>query len=132
MMRFLIVEDDPSGICLLRTLLAEYGEVDEAPDGPAAIAAFESALAQGAPYDVIFLDIMIPGLSGHGVLRAIRERERRMRLPQIREAKVIMTTALDSPENIHQAFYEGRASAYLVKPILRAAVLTEMKKLGLL
>lgn len=131
-MRCLIVEDDPSGVQLLKVILAGFGDVDEVPEGPAAIEAFESALAQGAPYDVIFLDIMIPGLSGHEVLKAIRERERRMGLPQIREVKVIMTTALDSPDNVNQAFCEGRASAYLVKPILRAAVLKEMKKLSLL
>lgn len=131
-MKFLIAEDDPSGILLLKMILTEYGDVDDVADGRAAIEAFERASAKGAPYDAIFLDIMMPDLNGHEVLRTIRERERRMRLPQIRQTKVIMTTALDSADNVNQAFYEGRASAYLVKPILRTAVLQEMKKLGLL
>lgn len=130
-MKFLIVEDDPSGIMLLKTILAGYGDVDEVIDGTAAVEAFDSAWTQGKPYDVIFLDIMMPGMNGHDVLLAIRERERERRLPQVKEVKVIMTTALDNAESVSQAFLEGRASAYLVKPILRAKVLEEMRKLGI-
>jgi two-component system chemotaxis response regulator CheY len=130
-MKFLIVEDDPSGIMLLKTILAGYGDVDEVIDGTAAVEAFDNAWAQGKPYDVIFLDIMMPGMNGHDVLLAIRERERERRLPQVKEVKVIMTTALDNAESVSQAFLKGRASAYLVKPILRAKVLEEMRKLGI-
>ena len=131
-MKFLIVEDDPAGVILLRMILTEYGDVDEVNDGPGAIEAFDGAWSEGSPYDVIFLDIMMPDMNGHEVLKIIRERERALRLPQIREVKVIMTTALDSAASVSQAFYEGRASGYLVKPIYGYSIINEMKKLGII
>jgi len=131
-MKFLIAEDDPAGAILLRMILLEYGEVGEVNNGPAAIEAFDDAWSEGKPYDVIFLDIMMPDMSGHEVLKVIRDRERALRLPQIREVKIIMTSALDSAESVSQAFHEGRASAYLVKPIYAHSVITEMKKLGII
>ena len=130
-MRFLIVEDDLSGVMLLRKILTEYGDIEDVADGPEAIEAFDKAWSEGSPFDIIFLDIMMPSMSGHEVLAAIRKREQDRCLPQIREVKVVMTTALDNADSVSQAFYEGRASAYLVKPILRHHVLEEMKKLGI-
>lgn len=130
-MKFLIVEDDPSGVLLLKKILVEFGEVGEAIDGTAALEAFDLAWNEQNPYDVIFLDIMMPDMNGHEVLKAIRDREKMRRLPQVREAKVIMTTALDNLESVTQAFHEGRASAYLVKPILRGSIVAELRKLNL-
>lgn len=129
-MRFLIVEDDISGVMLLRKILYNYGEINDVADGPEAIEAFDRAWAEGNPYNLIFLDIMMPSMSGQDVLSIIRKKETEMRLPQLKEVKVIMTSALDSVDSVSQAFNEGRASAYLVKPILKNHVLAEMSKLG--
>jgi len=128
-MRFLIVEDDLSGVMLLRKILSEYGEIDEMTDGPEAVEAFDRAWAEGKPYDLIFLDIMMPSMNGLQVLSMIRKKEMEMRLPQLKEVKVIITSALDSVDSVSQAFNEGRAFAYLVKPILKHHVLAEINKL---
>ncbi|PKN40080.1 MAG: response regulator [Deltaproteobacteria bacterium HGW-Deltaproteobacteria-18] len=128
-MRFLIVEDDISGVMLLHKILCEYGEIDDVADGPEAIKAFDSAWAEGDPYNIIFLDIMMPSMSGQDVLSIIRKKEIEMRIPQLKQVKVIITSALDSVDSVSQAFNEGRASAYLVKPILKHHVLEEMSKL---
>lgn len=129
-MRFLIVEDDISGVMLLRKILYQYGEIDDVADGPEAIEAFEKAWNEGNPYNLIFLDIMMPSMSGQDVLSIIRKKETEMRLPQIKEVKIIITSALDSVDSVSQAFNEGRASAYLVKPILKHHILAEINKLG--
>jgi two-component system, chemotaxis family, chemotaxis protein CheY len=129
-MRFLIVEDDLSGVMLLRKVLQEYGEIDDVADGPEAVEAFDRAWSEGKPYDLIFLDIMMPSLSGQQVLSIIRKKEMEMRLPQLKEVKVIITSALDSVDSVSQAFNEGRAFAYLVKPILKHHILAEIKKLN--
>ena len=131
-MKFLIVENDPASILLLRIILEKYGTSDEAATGRQALELHESAMKDGNPYDAIFLDLMLPDISGQHVLKSIRDRERTWRIPDLRTAKVIMATALDDAENVSQAFCEGRASAYLVKPILRNAVIEEMQKLQLL
>ena len=129
-MRFLIVEDDISGVMLLRKILSEYGEIDDVGDGPEAIEAFDRAWTENNPYNLIFLDIMMPNMSGQDVLSVIRKKENEMRLPQLKEVKVIITSALDSVDSVSKAFNEGRASAYLVKPILKHHVLAEINKLG--
>jgi DNA-binding response OmpR family regulator len=65
----LVVEDDDS----LRTLLAHYlGEegyaVEQAEDGAAALRALEQRQAAGDPPGVVLLDLMLPRISGLGVL----------------------------------------------------------------
>ncbi|NLY41509.1 MAG: response regulator [Desulfovibrionales bacterium] len=131
-MRILIVEDDFIGRKVLQRLLLEYGECDVAVDGLEAVKAFDLAWTAGMPYDLLFLDIMMPNMSGHDALKIIREKERSMAVAPGREAKVIMTTALDDVKNVTQAFFQGGASGYLVKPIERQNVVEELQKLGLI
>ena len=129
-MKFLIVEDDPAGAAILKKILSEFGQVEWAADGADALQAFRRAWETGQPFDIIFMDIMMPESSGQDVLALIRESESERGLPRANEVKVVMTTVLDDVKNVHQAFYGGRASAYLVKPIMRENVLEELKKLG--
>ena len=103
-----------------------------AVDGVEAIKAFDLAWEAGAPYDVMFLDIMMPNMTGHEALKIICDKERERGVPSSREVKVIMTSALDDVKNVTQSFYRGGASAYLVKPIERGKILEELNKLGVL
>ena len=43
-----------------------------------------------------------------------------------------MTTALDDPQTVLKTFYEGEASAYIVKPVGKDKVYKELEKRGLL
>lgn len=129
-MRILIVEDDFVGRKVMQRLLREYGECDVAVDGVEAIKAFDLAWEAGTPYDVLFLDIMMPNMSGHDALKIIRAKEKERGVPAAREVKVIMTSALDDVKNVTQSFFHGGATAYLVKPIEREKVLAELHKLG--
>lgn len=130
-MRILIVEDDFVGRKVMLKLLSEYGECDVAVDGLEAVKAFELAWEAGAPYDVLFLDIMMPNMTGHEALKIIRDMERERGVSAVREVKVIMTSALDDVRNVTQSFFQGGASAYLVKPIERRKIIEELRKLGL-
>ena len=131
-MRILIVEDDFVGRKIMHQLLLEYGQCDVAGDGLEAVKAFDLALAAGEPYDVMFLDIMMPNMSGHEALKIIREKEKALGVTPQKEVKVIMTSALDDVKNVTQSFFQGGASAYLVKPIERRKVIEELRKLGLI
>lgn len=130
-MRILIVEDDFVGRKVMHQLLLEYGECDVAVDGVEAVKAFELAWAANEPYDVMFLDIMMPNMSGHEALKIIRDREKERGVTPQKEVRVIMTSALDDVKNVTQSFFQGGASAYLVKPIERRKVIEELRKLGL-
>lgn len=131
-MRILIVEDDFVGRKVMHQLLLEYGQCDVAVDGLEAVKAFDLAWAAGQPYDVMFLDIMMPNMSGHEALKIIRDKEKERGVQPANEVKVIMASALDDVKNVTQSFFQGGASAYLVKPIERRKVIEELRKLDLI
>lgn len=131
-MRILIVEDDLGSRKLLQNILAPYGECDIAVDGEEALEAFKLAWKEQSPYDLIFMDIMMPKVNGHEALRSIRTYETQMGIEQDREVKVVMTTVLEDSKNVMTALYKGGAIAYIVKPIDKQKFLFELKELGLI
>jgi two-component system, chemotaxis family, chemotaxis protein CheY len=130
-MKMLIAEDDFTSRRILQKLLSSYGVCDVATDGKEAIEAFELAWAEGEPYDLICLDIMMPHIDGQQVLETIRSFEKEKSTGFTRGVKIIMTTALDDYNNIMKAF-KGQCDAYLAKPIEKAKLVQEIEKLGLL
>lgn len=118
-MKTLIAEDDATSRLLLQELLKPYGAADVALTGREAVAAVEAALASGAPYDLVCLDIMMPEMDGQEALKALRTLEAKHGREGPRAAKVLMTTALRDKGNVLQAFRE-QCDGYLVKPIDRA------------
>jgi two-component system chemotaxis response regulator CheY len=131
-MKLLIVEDDFIARHVLTDMLAEYGERDVVVDGAEAVQAFKLAFEENKPYDVIFLDIMMPNVSGLEALRIIRSNEQDSGVSPVKAVKVIMTTALDDPKTVVDAYYRGGADSYLVKPITKARIAEEMQKLKLI
>lgn len=102
MPRALVVDDERNIRDLVKVYLAAAGfEVDEAEDGTMAI-----ALAEQVPYDVVLLDIMLPGADGEEVCRSIR---RSSAVP------IIMLTARDL-ESDKVALLEAGADDYVTKP----------------
>jgi two-component system chemotaxis response regulator CheY len=130
-MKCLIVEDDFTARKLLQVYLADYSECCVAVNGKEAVKAVQEALDQGEPYDLVCLDIMIPQMDGHEVLKAIRQMEQQRKITQPERAKVIMITALDDSENLMDSYRSG-CEAYMVKPIKKERLMMELKKLGLI
>ncbi len=102
-MRILVVEDDKRvGGFLKRGLEEENYAVDVCLNGNDAL-----HMAQTTPYDVIILDIMLPGKDGFTVCREIRQNA--LLVP------ILMLTAKDTKEDIVTGLSEG-ADDYLTKP----------------
>ena len=131
-MKTLIVEDDFICRRLLKELLARYGDCDIATNGEEGVAAFKMALESGAPYQLVCMDIMMPNMDGQQALKLIREIEKEHNIFGDQEVKVIMTTALDDPKSVIEAYYRGGATAYIVKPIIKETLLNELRNFGLL
>jgi two-component system, chemotaxis family, chemotaxis protein CheY len=125
----LIVEDDETSRMVLQRYLMPYGETRTASDGQDAVAAFADNLVRGEPFDLVCLDIMLPGMSGQQVLEEIREMEDQIVPAPVKTARVIMTTALSDKDNIMKAL--PRCDAYLVKPVQRGDLMFYLKKFGL-
>ncbi len=130
-MRFLVVDDDFSSRSLIQKILRPFGDVEVAIDGEEAVEAFSQALKSGEPYDLITLDILMPNVDGQKALREIREIEKECGTEQGRQVKIIMISGLDDSEELHDAFFLGEATSYIVKPINKALLLQEVEKLGI-
>jgi len=124
-MKTLIVEDDFTSRLLLQEILKPFGPVHIAVNGPEAVDAFGMALAGGSSYDLICLDIMLPGMDGYEALHQIRGMEEAAGISSSHGARIFMTTALDQVKSVFQAF-RGLCDAYLSKPIDRARLLENL------
>lgn len=131
-MRVLIVEDDFGSRRFLQMLLQEHARCDVVVDGQEAIEAFRMAWEENDPYDLILLDIMMPNVDGQTALKEIRGIEKQIGVIDTDASKVIMTTALEDPKNVVEAYYQGGADSYLVKPIDRSKLFQIIGELGLL
>jgi len=114
-MRVLVVEDEPKLASYLQKGLSESGYVvDVAHDG------IDGAhLAVHGDYDLVVLDVMLPGIDGFGVLKAIRDSK---------DTAVLMLTARDSVEDRVSGLREG-ADDYLVKPFAFSELLARLTAL---
>ena len=130
-MKCLIVEDDFTARRLLQQYLRAYGDCTIAINGREAVACIEQALALGQPFDLVCLDIMMPEMSGMGVLNAIRRMERQFGIHSQNAVKVIITTALSDYGQVAEAFKMG-CQAYIVKPVSKKKLLRQIEKLGLI
>jgi two-component system chemotaxis response regulator CheY len=131
-MKCLIVEDDFISRRILKEILSKFGECDIAINGQEAIDSFMMAYEEKQQYDLILMDIMMPGIDGMEALRRIRAIEKDRGIPPNLEVKVIMATALDDPHTVITAFNKCEADAYIVKPITIDKLLKEMRSLKLM
>lgn len=100
--RVLTVEDDERIRTALRLALEDEGwEVDEVSSGEEALAAFDRV-----PADVVLVDIMLPGIDGFDICRAIRKSS---------DVPIVMITARSDTHDV-VAGLEAGADDYLTKP----------------
>lgn len=129
-MRFLVVDDDFETRRIVQKLLRPFGEVDIATDGEEAVDAFLRATEEKEPYALITLDILMPNVDGQQALREIREIEKEHGVKASDQSRIIMISGLDDSEQLHDAFFLGEATSYIVKPINHTVFLQEIAKLG--
>jgi len=115
-MRILIVEDEPKTAAFLRKGLTENGfSVDVATDGTDGL-----HLATTGEYDLVILDVMLPGQDGWSVVRALRRH--RAAIP------VLFLSARDGVDDRVKGLELG-ADDYLVKPFAFSELLARVRSL---
>ncbi len=115
-MRLLVVEDEPRLAAYLKKGLSENGHVvDVAHDGIDG-----RHLALEGRYDLLVLDVMLPGVDGFGVLQALRR--------EGKDTPVLMLTARDEVEDRVRGL-QGGADDYLIKPFSFSELLARVQAL---
>lgn len=113
MAKILVVEDNHDYQELLQNFLENaHHEITTAGDGESAL-----ELTAALPFDLILLDLMLPGLDGFDVCRSIREKC---------DTPVIMLTALDS-ESCQMRGYGLGIDDYITKPVSMALLLQKVE-----
>jgi len=114
--RLLVVEDELRlGAALKRGLTAEGMLVDLATDGPGGLEA-----ARHGDYDAVVLDVMLPGMSGYNVVRALRT--------EANWVPVLMLSAKDGEYDQADGLDYG-ADDYLTKPFSFVVLLARLRAL---
>ncbi|MFP5502036.1 MAG: response regulator [Candidatus Sericytochromatia bacterium] len=112
MNRILYVEDEPSFQALVSIMLdrADFG-VDVAASGEEGLI---KALA--TPYDLILMDLCMPGMDGFEATRRLKQTDRYNSVP------IVAVTGLTSPEDVKRAYSAGICD-YIAKPFKRNQLL---------
>ncbi|MWJ30851.1 response regulator [Saccharibacillus sp. WB 17] len=116
-MRMMIVDDDIRNVYALTSMLEKHGvEITVAQTGLDAL----DKLRDEAPFEMIFMDIMMPELDGLEAMRRIRL------TPELAEIPILVLTAKAMKEDREKCLKAG-ASDYLTKPLDMDLVVQRMK-----
>lgn len=121
-MKVLVVEDNASLLESIRQILEDEYEVDTADNGEDGL-----YLAQQSIYDIVLLDVMLPGMDGFEIIRQMRNAKL--------DTSVLFLTAKDSLEDRVKGLELG-GDDYLVKPFqaaeLKARVRALLRRSGII
>ncbi len=115
--KILVVDDSPDNVFLIKTILEEEGyTVSTAENGPTALAKIEES-----NFDLVLLDLMMPGMDGYEVTRRVRENTDLQFMP------ILLITAHDSP-NVAQGLDLG-ADDFIRKPVTVDELMARVRSL---
>jgi DNA-binding response OmpR family regulator len=110
--KILAVDDDATALAALRQILVQKGyDVTTAPNGHDAL-----RLLSAGSFDMVILDVTMPGLTGYEVCRKIRED------PATQDLPVIFLTAKGMLVDMTEGEDAG-SDLYLIKPVLATKLL---------
>ncbi|QEM08020.1 response regulator transcription factor [Mucilaginibacter rubeus] len=116
-MKILLIEDEPKLVSIIqRDLTAEGHEISVALDGTTGL-----DMAMKMDFQLIILDIMLPGINGIEVCRRLRQANQ--------NAAILMLTALGTTENVVVGLDSG-ADDYMVKPFSLAELNARIRTLA--
>ena len=115
--KILVVEDDPSirRVIVLAIKSADYAKIAEVASGDAAL---EAAFRMRP--DLVLLDIMLPGMDGLSVCRALRSN------PETASAAIVMLTAKGADRDVVAGLDAG-ANDYIAKPFSKDVLLARIR-----
>jgi CheY-like chemotaxis protein len=132
MLNILTVDDDEITQFHASQLLLAFGHNRMAYSGRDAIVRVEEAIAGGAGFDLILMDVMMPGLDGLTTVREIVRLYNEHKIPLERRPKIIMLSSVEEPETQIDALYSCGADYYMAKPLDEELLVKALEEMGLL
>jgi signal transduction histidine kinase/CheY-like chemotaxis protein/HPt (histidine-containing phosphotransfer) domain-containing protein len=126
----LVVDDVPANLTVAAGFLDRcHIAADTAEDGPGAIALVTKSLDEKKPYDIIFMDHMMPGMDGIETTRRIRELEktRRSEGGEFPDVPIICLSA-NAVREARELFLSSGMNGFIPKPMEAAALYGVLKK----
>jgi CheY-like chemotaxis protein/nitrogen-specific signal transduction histidine kinase len=109
--RVLLVEDNAVNMMIGVALLEQWGAVvEQAADGPQALDAVARAVEAGRPFEVVLMDVQMPGMSGYEATRLLRQHYSLLELPIIALTAAALTSERERAAEIGM-------NDFLTKPI---------------
>ena len=124
-MKILVVDDELVSRKKLQKILSNLGECGAVEDGKSAITAFEKALKEKDPFDLVTLDIVMPEMDGTEALVELRELEKDAGVPEEEKAVIMMVTSHGNKDNIVTSISAG-CDDYIVKPFHKGTIFDKL------
>ncbi len=125
-MKILIVEDVKASQKILERFVKEYGTCTFASDGEEGLKTFVAARSDNEPFDLIFLDIMLPQIGGIQLLQLFRNIEK-----DGPRSKIVMLTSKTDKKTVIEAITYG-CDGYIYKPFVKEDIHNQLVKLKLI
>jgi CheY-like chemotaxis protein len=108
MAKIMVVDDEPDIRTIVRTVLEKEGhEITEAESGEMCL----KLLSEYESPDILFLDVMMPGMDGWDVARKVKSDE------TLKDIIICMLTVKTSPDDILTSFESAKADWHVDKPV---------------
>ncbi len=120
LLQILVIDDEPINLQVLGNYLKLHQcHVVTAMNGKDALNLLRDRESEGQRFDLILLDVMMPGMTGYEVTRRIRRKYNLFEMP------VLLLTAMNQPGDLVQGFHSG-ANDYITKPFYKSELLARM------
>ena len=129
-LKTLIIDDHPQSITLLKELLDDYCDCFVATSGLKGLELFEDAQNSTEPFEVVLLDIIMPGLDGIETLNRLRQLELVHHAPTLFEkqhsfTRVIMQTSSEDPMDFLASF-KSKCNGFINKPYSKDEIIDKV------
>jgi two-component system chemotaxis response regulator CheY len=129
-MKTLIVDDNIVNRSSIQKVIEDMGVNESAVNGQDAIEMFKLHLVHSRPFDLVLLDIVMPGMDGIKVLKALRDIEDEHKVKQSNRSKILMVTSHSHKDVVLAALKSG-CDGYIVKPFRRDVLVKKLKELNM-
>jgi CheY-like chemotaxis protein len=130
-LKILLVAEDMGVARYLESVIRQFGQVDIYSDSNESLEAFEQALSDAEPYDLVAMDLFMSKLDGAAAVKKMRQIEVQSKVPPIYCARILMISVVHDSLEAMENLVEG-CNGYLFRPFTPADLVTQIRNVVVL